>query len=380
MPNDFTIAQIEVIPARLPLIEPFQIAYARQDDIPTVFVRMTTHGGLTGWGEATPDPNVTGETLSSTAAMLHTDLAPLLIGHDIRDREAALLKLDATVDGAPAAKAALDIAIHDMVARAHGMPLWALLGGRSKPHLQISRVVSIKAPAEMATDALAHVAAGFRTIKLKVGDGRNPHLDVARVEAVRAAVGPEIKLKIDVNQGWGSPGVAIPAIRAMFASEAEYIEQPIAQRDIEGLAEVRRQTGATIMADEALHGVREMQRIVALRAADLINIKLMKTGGLLNALRVNAIAEAAGIGAQVGTMVESSIASAAGLHLALALANVKTVEMGGPLMIAEDVGNLRGRYDRDTITLPDAPGLGIEIDESAVKRFSQNWWTIRSSE
>lgn len=378
MSKDFRVARIEVIPARLPLREPFVVAYAAMDDVPTIFVRVTTHGGLVGWGEATPDPNVTGETFASATAMLQADLAPALIGHDARDRETALHALDARVEVAPAAKAALDIALHDLVARAHNLPLWALLGGRSKPNLQISRVVSMKEPASMASDALQHVADGFKTVKLKVGDPGNPRLDVARIAAVREAVGPEIKIKVDVNQGWKTPGVAIPAIRAALASQPDYFEQPVAQWDIEGLAEVRRQTGATIMADEACHGVREMQRIVALRAADLVNIKLMKTGGLVNALRVNAIAEAAGITAQIGTMVESSIASAAGLHLAMALANVKTVEMGGPLMIPEEIGNLRSCYDRDTITLPDAPGLGIEIDESAVKRFSQSWLTITS--
>jgi L-alanine-DL-glutamate epimerase-like enolase superfamily enzyme len=376
MSRDFRIERIEIIPARLPLREPFVVAYATQYDIPTVFVRLTTWGGLVGWGESTPDPNVTGESFASTAAVLHQDLAPALIGHDARDRETALHTLDSRVEGVPAAKAALDIGLHDLVARAHDLPLWALLGGRSKPHLQISRVVSMKEPAEMARDARQHVADGFTTVKLKVGDAANPRLDVDRIAAVREAVGPEIKIKVDVNQGWKTPGIAIPAIRAALASHPDYFEQPVAQWDIEGLAEVRRQTGATIMADEACHGVREMQRIVALRASDLVNIKLMKTGGLMNALRVNAIAEAAGITAQVGTMVESSIASAAGLHLAMALSNVKTVEMGGPLMIPEEIGNLRSCYERDTITLPDAPGLGIEVDESAMKRFSESWLTV----
>jgi L-alanine-DL-glutamate epimerase-like enolase superfamily enzyme len=339
-------------------------------------VRVTTAGGLIGWGEATPDPNVTGETFASTVAVLHSDLAPTLIGHDARDRETALRQLDANVEQVPAAKAALDIALHDLIARAHDMPLWVLLGGRSKPNLTISRVVSMKAPEAMAHDALQHVSDGFQTVKLKVGDSRNPRLDVERIGAVRDAIGPEVGIKVDVNQGWRTPGVAIPAIRAALASRPDYFEQPVAQWDIEGLAEVRRQTGATIMADEACHGVCEMQRIVSLRAADLVNIKLMKTGGLINALRVNAIAEAAGIVAQVGTMVESSIASAAGLHLAMALANVKTVEMGGPLMIPEEIGDIRACYDRDTITLPDGPGLGIAVDEAAVKRFSEDWLTV----
>ncbi len=374
--GDFTIDRIEVIPARLPLREPFVISYATQVDIPTIFVRVTTRGGAIGWGEATPDPNVTGESFRATAETIQRELAPRLLGRDARDREHALLAMDAQVSGVPAAKAALDIALHDLIGRAHGLPLWALLGGRSKPHLTISRVVSMKSPDAMVADALQHVADGFATVKLKVGDAANWPLDVARIAAVRAALGPGTKIKIDVNQGWQSPGIAIPAIRQALASQPEYIEQPVAQWDIAGLAEVRRQTGATIMADEACHGPREMQRIVAARAADLVNIKLMKAGGLLRALQVNAIAETAGIGAQVGTMVESSIASAAGLHFAMALANVKTVEMGGPLMITEEVGDLRSCYHGDRITLPDGPGLGVAIDERAVKRFSEAWWVV----
>jgi len=356
------IQRIEIFPIRLPLHEPFVIAYATQNDIPTVLVRMTTDDGAVGWGEATPDPNVTGETFHSTIAVLEHDLAPALIGRDVRDREGLVRAMDARVDAVPAAKAALDIAAHDLVATMTGLPLWALLGGKSKPHLTISRVVSIKDPEAMAADAQQHVGDGFETVKLKVGDWRNPRLDVARVAAVREAIGPDIGIKVDVNQGWQSPGIAIPAIRAMLASVPDYIEQPVDQHDIAALAEVRRATGAPIMADECVHGVREMQRVVELRAADLVNIKLMKTGGLVNALRVNAIAEAGGIVGQVGTMVESSIASAAGLHFAMSQANIRTCEMGGPLMIAGDIGNLRTCYDRNHITLPDRPGLGIDLD------------------
>jgi len=370
------LAKIEVAPLRLTLREPFAVAYATMDDVPTILVRVSTENGLVGWGEATPDPNVTGETYASTLAMLVADLAPALIGHDARDREGAIRKLDAVVEAAPAAKAALDIALNDLVARAAGLPLWALLGGRSKSHLTISRVVSRKAPEAMAADAARHVADGFATVKLKVGDAANPRLDIARVAAVRAAVGPDIGIKVDANQGWRTAGVAIPAVREMLTSSPDYIEQPVDQHDLDGLAEVRRATGATIMADEAVHGVREMARLVALRAADLVNIKLMKTGGLVNALRVSAIAEAAGIGAQVGTMVESSIASAAGLHLATALANVRTVEMGGPLMITDDIGDLRAAYDRDRIILPDAPGLGIVVDEAAIRSRAESWTVI----
>jgi L-alanine-DL-glutamate epimerase-like enolase superfamily enzyme len=373
-----TIAAVDVVPARLPLREPFVIAYASYPDVQTVFVRIRTADGAVGWGEATPDPNVTGETWTGTAATIRDALAPALLGLDAWDRDAARRAMHARVAGAPAASAALDIALHDLVARAADVPLWALLGGRSKSHLEISRVVSMLSPEEMAAAAERHVAAGFTTVKLKVGDPADPQLDARRVAAVREAVGPDVALKVDVNQGWRTPGAAIAAIRAMEPSRPRYLEQPVAAWDLEGLAEVRRRTGATIMVDEGCHGPREMQRVVALRAADLVNIKLMKTGGIANALIVNAIAETAGIVAQVGTMVESAIASAAGLHLAMALANVETVEMGGPLMLAEDIADLRAGYDPPRISLPDGPGLGLEIDEARVRRFAEAWWDVRA--
>ena len=365
------ITHIDLWAVRLPLHEPFIISYATYPDVPTIIIRLRTSDGLEGWGEATPDPNVTGETYGGVYETLRRDLLPALTGKDGRDREAILLALDARVEQAPAAKAAIDIALHDLIGQASGLPIWALLGGRSKPHLEISRVVSMKSPAEMAADAARHAAAGFTTIKLKVGEADRYRIDAERIAAVRTALGPDIGIKIDVNQGWRTPGVAIAAIRASIEHAPDYYEQPVAQWDIAGLAEVRRQTGAIIMADEACHGPREMLRIAEARAADLVNIKLMKTGGLFRAFQLNAIAETAGIRAQVGTMVESSIASAAGLHLAMALENVRTIEMGGPNMISHDIGNLKSYYSANRINLPTLPGLGIDIDRQALAHFTE---------
>ena len=260
MTEKLTIASVDIYAVRLPLREPFVIAYGVYPDVPTVIVRIRTSDGLEGWGESTPDPLVTGETYSGTVETVRRDLAPALPGRDARDRGAILRALDERVEGAPAAKAAFDIALHDLLGRAHGLPVWALLGGRSKADLTISRVVSMAAPEEMAAAAVRHVEAGFKTVKLKVGDAASPGLDVARIAAVRAAIGPEIGIKVDANQGWRTPGVAIAAIRACLPSAPDYIEQPVAQWDLEGLAEVRRQTGAIIMADEACHGPREMLR------------------------------------------------------------------------------------------------------------------------
>jgi L-alanine-DL-glutamate epimerase-like enolase superfamily enzyme len=184
------ITSVEVIPVRLPLREPFVIAYATYPNALSVLVRVRTRDGAEGWGEATPDPNVTGETWGGVVETIRRDLAPALLGLDARHREAALVALDARVEGAPSAKAALDIALHDLVARAAGIPLWQLLGGRARDALQISRVISIGTLDEMAAAATRHVAAGFQTVKVKVGDAANPMLDVQRVATVREAVGP----------------------------------------------------------------------------------------------------------------------------------------------------------------------------------------------
>jgi L-alanine-DL-glutamate epimerase-like enolase superfamily enzyme len=371
------ITGIEIIPVRLPLIEPFVIAYGTFPDVPAVLVRVETDVGLTGWGEGTPDPNVTGETFGAVVETLK-ELAPALLGRDPCERSACMRAVDARASGVPTAKAALDIALHDLVGRAAGLPLYALLGGKAKEHLTISRVVGLKTPDAMAADAARHIADGFRTVKLKVGDAEDTRMDVKRVAAVREAVGPEVKIKIDVNQGWKTAGTAIPAARGMARYEPEYIEQPVHWRDLEGLAEVRLACGLPIMADEALHDARDVLRAVQLRACDLVNIKLMKSGGLLGALQLNAIAETAGYVCQVGTMVESSIASAAGLHLALALHNVHTVEMGGPLMLADDIGPLRQYYDRDRVSVPSGPGLGLAPDEEKIGTYAVGRYWIRA--
>lgn len=371
------ITTIEIIPIRLPLHEPFVISYGTFPDVPTVLVRLVTDDGFVGWGEGTPDAVVTGETFGGTVETLRV-IAPALLGRDPRDRTGAMRAVEARIGAAPTARAALDIALHDLAGRASGLPIWALLGGRAREYTTISRVVSLKTPDAMATDAARHVAAGFRTVKLKLGQADDIAADVARVAAVRAAIGPAIAIKIDVNQGWRTPGVAISAARQIAQYHPAYIEQPIDARDLEGLADVRRLTGVPIMADEAIHSPHDAQRAVALRACDLINIKLMKSGGLLGALTINAIAETAGIVCQVGTMVESAVASAAGLHLALALHNVQTVEMGGPLMLAADLAPLRDYYDRDRVTVPDGPGLGLTPDEAAIARYAEGRYRIEA--
>jgi len=268
-----------------------------------------------------------------------------------------------------AARAAVDIAVHDAAARRRGVPLWRFLEDRivadggtrvGRAHLQVSRVVSMDDPEVMAARAATHVRAGFSTVKLKVGDPHEWRRDVERVAVVRSAVGPDVGVKVDVNQGWRTAEMAVAAVAAMAESRPLFVEQPVDRRDLAGLAEIRRQVPQVpIMADEAVGSAEDLGRIVALGAADIVNLKVMRLGGLRAAIAADAVAVAAGMRSQIGTMIESSIGSAAGLHLATALASVAFVEMGGPLMLAEDPGDLARCYRGETVTLPDGPGLGV---------------------
>lgn len=363
------IRSVEVHPLRLRLREPFAVTSGARDHIDTVLVRVTTIGGSVGWGEASPDTAVTGETVGASIDALRGPIAKAVIGCAVDDLESVAASVALVAPSCPAARAAIDIALHDLAARHSGAPLWRWLAASSgvaersrssQPVLRISRVVAMADPAEMAAVARRHVDAGFSTVKVKVGEPLHWERDVERVAAVRAAVGDGVGIKVDVNEGWRVSEVATAALEAMRQSRPLYVEQPVDRRDLDGLAEVRRRVpGIPIMADESVRGVDDVCRLVDLGAADLVNLKLMRIGGLADAVRAHAIATDAGLGVQIGTMIESSVASAAGLHLAAASAGVDLVEMGGPLMLAEDVADVAGWYHGELVTVPDRPGLGI---------------------
>lgn len=351
----------------LPLREPFVIAYARYDVMPVVILELTTDTGLTGWGEAVPDPNVTGELQGGVVAALTDLLLPAVLGTDPCDIEAAHEAMDAALHANPAAKAAVDIALHDLLGKATGQPIHRLVGGTVGEVPTYPRVLSIGDPERMAQQADEAVGKGYASIKVKVGSG-GPDADVPRIQAVCEAVAGRVPVRVDVNQGWGTPGVAIPAIRRLEGLGLSWVEQPVLAHDIAGLAEVRRASAVPIMADEAVHGLVSLLEVIRLRAADVVNIKLMKTGGIHPALQLASLAKAAGLGAQVGSMVESSIGSAAGYHVATARAGITSTELTGPLLFTRDLGNLR--YELPNVLLGDGPGLGVEVDRDALADLS----------
>lgn len=360
------IDEIEIYAIHLPLYEPFIISYATYDYMPSIIVKITTDTGLVGYGEGVADEHVTGESWKGTFEILKNTLAPKLIGENPMNMERIHELMDAEIYGVPTAKAAIDIACYDVAGKALGVPVYNLLGGRYHEEFPITHVLSIAAPEAMANEAEERVAAGYRSMKMKVGT--NVTDDVLRIQAVRERVGEDIAIRVDVNQGWVNSANTLQGLQKLQDCSLDWLEQPVRADDIDGMVEVKSKSSTPMMIDEGLRGVRDMREIIAKRAADKVNIKLMKCGGIYPATKLAHMAEMAGIECQIGSMVESSIGSAAGFHVAFSKKIITSVELTGPLKFSKDVGNLH--YDVPFIRLSGKPGLGIDIDEQVLQELT----------
>lgn len=360
------ITEIEIYAIHLPLHEPFVISYASYDYMPSIIVKITTDTGIVGYGEGVADEHVTGESWEGAFAILKNTLAPKLIGENPVNMERIHEVMDSEIYAAPTAKAAIDIACYDVAGKALGVPVYDLLGGRYHEKFPITHVLSIASPEAMADEAEQRVAAGYRSMKMKVGTQVAD--DVKRIEAVRARVGKDIAIRVDVNQGWKNSANTLQGLRKLEHCELDWLEQPVKADDIDGMVEVKSKSSVPLMIDEGLRGVREMREIIAKRAADKVNIKLMKCGGIYPAMKLAHMAEMAGIECQIGSMVESSIGSAAGFHVSFSKKIITSVELTGPLKFSKDVGNLQ--YDVPFICLNDKPGLGIDINEETLQELT----------
>ncbi|WP_408011465.1 mandelate racemase/muconate lactonizing enzyme family protein [Pseudalkalibacillus sp. A8] len=365
------IKKVEVFAIRLPLKEPFVIAYDQYDDMPTIVTKISTDNGLVGWGEAVPDQHVTGETWESTFQVIQHELGPLIINKCPFSVDLIHKKMNEKIFGAPTAKAAIDIALYDLMGKETGLPLYQLIGGKSNSLLDIPRVISIKTPEVMAADAKAAVEAGCQHIKIKVGS--DPSEDIRRIKSVREAIPKKVKIRVDANQSW-SVTDAIYVIEKTKDCLVEWYEQPVGADDLLSLQEIRHATNVNIMVDEGVHNCHDLLKVYQLRAANLLNIKLMKTGGIYPALALTSLAEAAGMVCQVGSMVESAIATMAGAHLTISRSIIQTNEMVGPLMFSRDIGSIR--LDHYVLEVREVAGLGVEVDETAIKEFSSDYYLI----
>lgn len=359
------IVSAEIRRINLPLRTPFVIAYNTWTTMPSVIVKLTTDEGLVGWGESVPDEGVTGETIDGVYATLARVLLPDLIGEKPGNIEAWHARVGAAINGAYAAKAAIDIAMFDLLGQVAGQPLYRLLGGDTN-HVKAPAVIGISLPEQLSESLAPYVSEGYEHFKLKLGG--SPALDTRRVAIARDYVGEGATLKVDANQGWGSWDVALKVIRAIEPYDLELIEQPVKHWDYEGLRKVREHSPLPIMIDEGVRDARDLLAVARQGGIDWVNIKLMKCGGILPAVKMAALAEAAGIKVQIGSMLESSIASFAGAHIHRALAAVKSSEMVGPRYFAADIGNFS--YDRSSVVFTEKPGLGVIIDEDRLMHLT----------
>jgi L-alanine-DL-glutamate epimerase-like enolase superfamily enzyme len=290
-----------------------------------------------------------------------------LLGHDPLDIDGCLQRLDSIVYANYSIKSAFDIALHDMASQAAGLPLWKWLNGDNTKVITTDYTVSIGEPEKMALDAKKILDLGYPAIKVKLGkDGKT---DVLRMQAIRKAVGPDVPLRIDANQGW-TVNEAIATLQALAPLRIEHCEEPISRYLYTSLPQVKKESPIPIMADECCGDHHDAARLIALNACDYFNIKLGKAGGIRNGVRIVRMAEEAGIKLQVGAMIESRLAMTAFAHFACCSPQIVHYDFDTALMFREDPVTGGIRYQKNgVIELPTGTGLGATIEEEWLQRM-----------
>ena len=343
---------------RVPLKTPFKTALRTVEQVEDVVVMVHTDTGHVGYGSAPATAVITGDTHGSIMEAVRHYIAPRLVGLEIANLNRITHLIQGAMEKNTSAKAAVEIAVHDLWGQLYGAPLYKLLGG-GDPVITTDITISVDDIDKMVADSLAAVDRGFESLKIKVG--KDIGLDIERTKAIHAAVEGRALLRLDANQGW----TAKQAVFAMQHLEdagvvLELLEQPVKARDLDGLKYVTDRVHTPVMADESVFGPTEVIDLIKMRAADIINIKLMKTGGISNAVRIADIASLYGVQCMIGCMLESAISVAAAVHLAVAKADAITkVDLDGPSLSQFNPVHGGVVFNESEITITDAPGLGI---------------------
>ncbi len=358
------ITGVEVIKLNIPYKEPFVISLGVIPGATNVVIRIHTSDGLTGTGECAPFVTIVGETQETVFAYAR-QIGQMLKGRDPFALEDRLAEIDRAVQGNYTMKSGFDMALYDLLAQKAGLPLYRLLGGSNSREVYTDMTISIGTPEKMANDARAFKEAGFPAIKLKLGT--TTAMDVARVKAVREAVGPDYPIRIDANQGW-DPVTAIRTLNELAKYNIEHCEEPIPHWNNKELVRVRANSPISIMADESVFDHHDAFRLASMGACDYFNIKFSKSGGINNTLKIIAIAEAAGIKCQVGCMSETRYGLTALMHVVAARSTIVHFDMDSSMMLADDpvTGGIEYKGNGKWV-LGDAPGIGADFDEDYLR-------------
>lgn len=352
------ITSIELGMLRVPLKTPFKTALRTVDTVEDIVVKVHTDTGHVGHGAAAAAIVITGDTHGSMIDAIRKVIAPRLIGREIADLNRNTQLIQGSLERNYGAKAAVEIALYDLWGQLYDAPLYRMLGG-GYPAIATDITISVDCIDKMVADSRAALERGFASLKIKVG--KDIGVDIERVKAIYAAVEGRARLRLDANQGW----TAKQAVYAMHALEdagvgLELLEQPVKARDIDGLKYVTERVHTPVMADESVFGPAEVVELIKMRAADIINIKLMKSGGISNAIRTADIAALYDVECMIGCMIESSISVAAAVHVAVAKANVITkVDLDAPSLCAFDPVDAGVVFNDSDISIGEGAGLGI---------------------
>ena len=338
---------------------PFVTALRRTTQTKSLVVELIDSDGRRGLGEAPQVWQVTGDSIAGSQSCVDEVLAPLLIGRDPDEVAVLSRTVERAVRDNHAAKMAIDIALHDLSARRQNLSLVRHLGGAAAS-VETDVTLSAGQIDGLREAATARVKDGFTTLKLKVGTDAAG--DLARIAAVRDAAGPGVTLRLDANQGW-TPREAVRIIHGFEEAGLgiEFVEQPVPHWDLDGLAWVSERVDTPVMADESVFGVRDLVEVIRRRAADLVNVKLAKCGGLTNGRTLLELARAHGMGTVVGSMMESAIGIGAAAALVAAYPTTAVCDLDAAWWIASSPVQGGIRYEGSRILLPDAPGLGVAL-------------------
>ncbi len=363
--KSFTIDRIEVYQSPIKLKEPFIISLGPLEYAQNLVVVIRTNEGISGFGECSPFMTINGESME-TGFVVAKYLSQVLLHQNPLDIATCSMVMDRVIYGNSSVKSAFDIALHDIAARHASVPLYKYLGGNNDKKLVTDYTVSLSSSDKMASDAVKIKDAGFQIIKVKLGE--NGEKDIERICAIREAIGSEIPLRLDANQGW-STDEAIRVLKALEPHNVQYCEEPIPRWNFMDLPKIKANCKIPVMGDESCCDHNDAQRLIDLNACDMFNIKLGKSSGIFKAQKIQRLAEKAGMPLQVGGFLESRLGFTASAHFALAGENILFNDFDTPLMLEEDPvigGIVYGENGK--VTVPDTPGLGLTVDADFLKK------------